>query len=73
MHDDDKRQRKEERARKHPIRAKILGLYEQDESRSLVALDLLPDLEEEDTNVSAVAYHVRILQDAKLLPVQQQA
>jgi hypothetical protein len=72
MHDDAKHQRKEERARKHPLRVKILGLYEQDESCSLAASDLMRGLGEEGTNVSAVAYHVRILQDAKLLPVQQQ-
>lgn len=68
MYDDDKRKRKEERARKHPLRLKILGLYEQDESRSLIASDLMPELGEEDTNVSTVAYHVRVLQDAKLVP-----
>lgn len=70
MYDDDKRKRKEERARQHPVRVKILGLYEQDESRSLVASDLMPELGEEDTNVSAVAYHVRILQDAGLVPAR---
>lgn len=68
---DDKRKRKEERARSHPLRVKILGLYEQDESRSLVALDLMDDLSEEETNVSAIAYHVRILRDAKLVPAAQ--
>ncbi len=69
MHD-DKRKRKEERARSHPLRVKILGLYEQDEARSLDALALMDDLSEEDTNVSAVAYHVRILQDAGMVPAR---
>lgn len=64
----DEGRRKEDHARSHPIRVKILGLYEQDESRSLAALDLMGDLSEEDTNVSAVAYHVRVLKDAGLIP-----
>lgn len=65
MSRDEERKRQ---AQSHPIRVKILRLYEQDESRSLVASDLMPELEEEDTNVSTVAYHVRVLQDAKLVP-----
>lgn len=52
----------------HPIRARILALYEQDEQRSLAAEDLLQELGDRQATRSAVAYHVRILRDAGLLP-----
>jgi DNA-binding transcriptional ArsR family regulator len=69
---DTKQRNSEERARTHPIRAKILALYAEDEDRSLAAEDILADLTEDDTNISAVAYHVRILKDAGLLPKEKQ-
>jgi hypothetical protein len=55
-------------ARSHPVRRKILELYEQDEGRSLAAPDLLLELGDEKTTRCAVAYHVRILRHAGLLP-----
>jgi DNA-binding transcriptional ArsR family regulator len=61
---DDERKRK---AREHPIRIKILTLYEQDEGRSLAAKDLVTALDE-GTDISTVSYHARVLQDAGLLP-----
>lgn len=58
----------EAHARNHPVRLRILKLYEQDEQRSLAAVDLLPELKNEKTTRSAVAYHVRVLKQAGLLP-----
>lgn len=55
-------------ARSNPVRRRILALYGQDKRRSLAAKDLLPALSEEETTYSAVAYHVRILKHAGLLP-----
>jgi hypothetical protein len=59
--------RAEERAREHPIRAKILDLYAQDEDRSLAVADVLQDLEG-CTDLRAVAYHINVLKGAVLLP-----
>jgi DNA-binding transcriptional ArsR family regulator len=58
----------EAHARSHPLRRRILALYAQDEQRSLATRDLLPELGEEGTTYSAVAYHVRVLKHAGLLP-----
>lgn len=55
-------------ARSHSLRARILALYEEDEGRSLETVALLGDLGDEDIPLSLVAYHVRVLQDAGLLP-----
>ncbi len=55
-------------AQSHPVRARILALYGQDERRSLAAEDLLTELTDEHTTSSAVAYHVRVLRDTGLLP-----
>ena len=55
-------------ARSHPMRAKILALYEEDEGRPLAALALLGDLADEDASLALVAYHVRVLRDTGLLP-----
>lgn len=57
----------EEAALRHPLRVKILALYEEDENRSLAACDLLPNLPD-DPSPEAIAYHIKILQSAKLLP-----
>lgn len=63
-----------ERARSHPLRVKILALHQQDLERSLDAPDLLPALTaartagEGDLSLSTVAYHVRVLRDAELIP-----
>jgi hypothetical protein len=59
---------REKYVRSHPIRAEILALYEQDERRSLAALALLGDLADVDAMPAVVAYHVRVLRDAGLLP-----
>jgi DNA-binding transcriptional ArsR family regulator len=58
---------REKYVRSHPKRARILALYEEDEGRSLAAFALRGDLAEEVTP-AVVAYHVRVLQDAGLLP-----
>ena len=55
-------------ARNHPVRLKILELYEQDEGRSLAAQDLLIELGEDAPAYAPVAYHVRVLKHAGLLP-----
>lgn len=80
MFDDGPRRRRKsleqrrEMARSHPLRVKILALHQQDLERSLVASDLLPTLTaaraagEGDLSLSTVAYHVRVLQDAELIP-----
>jgi Helix-turn-helix domain len=67
------RQRKDRAAwqayvRSHPVRRAILALYEQNEGRSLAAEDLLRELGETKTTYAVVAYHVRVLKDAGLLP-----
>jgi DNA-binding transcriptional ArsR family regulator len=67
LEEHDKRKRQVERARSHPLRIEILALYDQDEGRSLAAKDLVNDLGE-DTDISTVSYHARVLQDAGLLP-----
>jgi len=67
-------EQRREKARSHPLRVKILALHQQDLERSLAAPDLLPTLTaartagEGDLSVSTVAYHVRVLQDAELIP-----
>lgn len=66
--DEDIRKRLEERARKHPVRARILALHSQDKRRSLAAADLMADLGDDRADLATVAYHVRVLQDAGLLP-----
>lgn len=66
---DDKGKRKmdrEEYARSHATRAKILALYEQDERRSLSLDELLRELS--DVGAPLVAYHRRVLSDIGLLP-----
>lgn len=68
---DDKGQGKvdrEEHARSHPIRARILALYEQDEQQSPSFDELLRELSDVEATVPLVAYHRRVLNDAGLLP-----
>lgn len=68
---DDEDQRKmdrEEYARSHAIRAKILALYEQDEGRSLSLDELLRELSDVGATAPLVAYHRRVLSDIGLLP-----
>jgi hypothetical protein len=59
---------REEYVRSHPIRARILALYEQDEQRPLSLDELLCELSDEATLVHVLAYHHRVLNDAGLLP-----
>jgi hypothetical protein len=59
---------REEHARSHPVRARILGLYAQDEQRSLAPDDLLRELSDVEVTAPLVAYHARVLRDTGLLP-----
>jgi len=66
---------KKEQARQHPIRERILALYEQKTDRSLAVDDLLRDLRADGgdgdhpgMSERAVHYHVLVLRDAGLLP-----
>ena len=53
----------------HPVRREILALYKANRQRSLTAQDLLSELGGEiETTHAAVAYHVRVLKQAELLP-----
>lgn len=54
--------------RRHPIRAKILALHEEDEGRSFAAVALLRDLGSTQATAAIVDYHVRVLKDVSLLP-----
>ena len=68
---DDKGQEKmdrEEHLSSHPIRARILALCEQDERRSLAPGDLLGELSGTGATAPRVAYHLRVLNEAGLLP-----
>ncbi|HVQ59234.1 MAG TPA: hypothetical protein VMS60_10055 [Solirubrobacterales bacterium] len=68
---DHKGQRKmdrEEYARSHAIRVRILALYEQDERRSLSLNELLRELSDVGAQAPVVAYHCRVLSDIGLLP-----
>jgi|GEM_PF-2009889 len=56
-------------ARSHPIRARILELYEEDEGRSLAAADLQPELDElPRPTLAVVAYHLQVLRHSGLIP-----
>jgi len=56
-------------ARSHPIRARILELYEEELGRSLTPDDLLPELEGlPGATLAGIAYHLKVLRDAGLLP-----
>ncbi len=59
---------REEYARSHAIRARILALYEQDEQRSLSLDELLGELSNIGAKAPLVAYHRRVLGEAGLLP-----
>lgn len=64
------RKLKEDQARKSPVRVGILELYQEDEDRSLEPDELLPRLCEWFGKVSRsqIAYHLRWLRDADLIP-----
>ena len=59
---------REEHARSHPIRARILALHKQGEPRSLSLEELHRELSAEKATVSVIAYHRRVLSDTGLLP-----
>ncbi|HEX6752462.1 MAG TPA: hypothetical protein VF093_02590 [Solirubrobacterales bacterium] len=68
---DDKGQEKrdrEEYARSHPIRARILALHEQDDRRSLSPDELFRELSDVGATAPLVAYHLRVLSNVGLLP-----
>jgi DNA-binding transcriptional ArsR family regulator len=60
----------EERARKSPIRVRILELHEQDKRRLLDPDHLRPHLCRwfGDVSRSQIAYHLRWLRDSELIP-----
>lgn len=68
--DTDRVQAAKERARISPVRARILDLYEEDQSRSLRPVQLVEELSREgwDVNIELVVYHLRRLYDAELVP-----
>jgi hypothetical protein len=68
---DDEGQRKmdrEEYARSHAIRARILALHEQGERRSFSQSELLRELSDVGAPAPVVAYHCRVLSDFGMLP-----
>lgn len=58
------------RARKAPLRAHILHLYEEDKSRPLRAPELLDDVAKlfGPVSLSHLEYHLRWLREAGLIP-----
>lgn len=70
MCDDESQERadREEYARGHPIRTRILALHEKDDRRSLSPDELLRALSDEGVTASLVAYHLRVLSSVGLLP-----
>jgi hypothetical protein len=72
MYDDQGAKAKKEReayARSHPIRARILELYEEEPERSLTAADLQREMEGlPGATLVGVAYHLQVLRGAGLLP-----
>jgi DNA-binding transcriptional ArsR family regulator len=63
-----------EQARKAPLRARILALYEEDSSRSLEPSDLLEDLQAEfgKLSIAHIEYHLRRLRGLELIPPDRQ-
>lgn len=72
MHSDkpDRLEATQARARKSPVRSRMLDLYEEDQDRSLEPVTFLEELTREGWRVSLaqVNYHLRKLADAKLIP-----
>jgi len=54
--------------RSHPIRARILALYEEDPQRSLAPKELAQEFPDQLVTAAGVSYHLRVLRDAGLLP-----
>jgi len=59
------------RALSHPVRLRIVELVTRDPGRSLAAAALTTELRGDfpDMSIPLVAYHLRRLQDARLVPV----
>jgi DNA-binding transcriptional ArsR family regulator len=59
------------RALSHPVRLRIVELVTSDPDRSLAAAALTTELTADfpDLSIPLVAYHLRRLQDARLVPV----
>ncbi len=66
--DENARRYREAYARSHPIRVSILELYAQDKGRPLAVEALFGDLADESLKPPVVAYHLRVLREAGLLP-----
>ena len=59
----------EEYVRSHPIRARILELYEEGEGRSLTVADLQSEIDAlARPSRAMVAYHLQVLRRTGLLP-----
>ncbi|HEX6456444.1 MAG TPA: hypothetical protein VF009_07995 [Solirubrobacterales bacterium] len=72
--DGERRKLKREQARRAPMRARILELYEQDRGRSLAPDDLIDELTENfgvRITKAQVAYHLRWLREAELIPAEE--
>lgn len=62
---------REEQARNHPIRARILALYEQDPQRLLAPDELTREFLDQLVTTAGASYHLRVLRDAGLLPDEE--
>jgi hypothetical protein len=55
--------------RSHPIRVRILALYEEDNGRSLAPADLHREIDELlNPTVVSIAYHLQVLRRTGMLP-----
>jgi DNA-binding transcriptional ArsR family regulator len=54
--------------RSHPIRARILVLYEEKPKRSLAPAELTREFRDQFVTPAGVSYHLRVLRGAGLLP-----
>ena len=63
-----------QQARKAPLRARILALYEEDSSRSLEPSDLLSELRGEfgELSIAHIEYHLGRLRELELIPSHRQ-
>lgn len=72
MHSDspDRLEGTQAQARRSPVRARILDLYEKNQDRLLTPSNFLEELTREGWQVTLaqVTYHVRRLADARLIP-----
>jgi DNA-binding transcriptional ArsR family regulator len=63
-----------QQARKAPLRARILALYEEDSTCSLEPSDLLCDLRSEfgEPSIAHIEYHLGRLRELELIPSHRQ-